>query len=60
MAKKTVEVPQLPWGGAMICSTVAAYYASVQGRLLDKKSGFLRVSVESAPVVDSRPALLLE
>ena len=29
--QKTVEVPQLPWGRAMLCSTVKTYSASVEG-----------------------------
>ena len=33
--QKTVEDPQLPWGRAMLCSTVGTYSASVQGRLLE-------------------------
>ena len=54
--QKTVEVPQLPWGRAMLCRQWIHILRQYTGDFW-KKSGFLLVWVDSAPEDDSRPAL---
>ena len=49
-----------PWAGLSLCNawlTVGTFTSSALGGLLTNFQSFLRVGVDSDPVVDSRPAL---